>query len=91
MTEPAAAEWTERDVLLATAQTLKNLMAWLVIAKAVPEEKIAGIVEISARQLDKEQAAGAARAVRGLFEGALTGEWARMATLVDPNNIRGSG
>lgn len=66
--------WTERELLIATATFLKNLSNYLTISGVISPDKLRGIVEISSAQLDKEGVPRAANALSFLFQSAQTGE-----------------
>src|SRR5688500_8883167 len=79
-----------QDIALGTLEMLHNRMGWLVVAGIGPLEKVAGVVEITARKLETRGEHEAAAVVRAAFHGALDGEWKNMQALVDPEQTRGS-
>lgn len=84
------AGWSERDLLLATTQLLRNLCAWTVVSGRIPGDSMRDIVEISALQLEEDGASPAAvTALRTVFEGAVNGDWERLHRLVDGHKSNG--
>ena len=84
------AAWTERDLLFAVAQMLRNLCAWTVVSGRVPADSMRDIVEISAPQLEDDGVSPAAiAALRTVFEGAVNGDWRRLHRMV--NGGKGNG
>lgn len=82
--------WGERDLLLGVAEVLHTLMAYMVVMKQVPPEKMKALVEIAANRIEKEGGPKSALAIRHTFKGALNGEWAGARDLADPEKSAGS-
>lgn len=87
----ADAGWSERDLLLAMTQLLRNLCAWTVVSGRVPSDSMRDIVEISALQLEEDGVSPAAIvALRTVFEGAVNGDWERLCGLVSSGRSNGA-
>ena len=85
------AEWTERDLLFATAMFTRNLAAYLTISGVLLPEKLAGILKITVSHLEKDGDPGGARmALEEVYREPLTAQLQNILRLLDKDSTQGS-